>query len=181
MLLLKSNCALFEWLGSPAVYRENPVALQLFRDVAAEAFLPISAFHHYFSLARGKLRDLAESSRPRVKTYLYALRAMLCCRHVVEFRQPPPVEFSSLLQQYLPDGEIRAQVDSQIHRKQSQSESASFGCLGLIDDYLELQQQELSQQEAVLYQNQRRKPAADSVDRAFARTLSEVHATALEC
>ena len=98
-LLYKSNSALIEWLNSPVVYRQDEHKVTQLRDLAIRVFQPQAVFYHYLSLAKRKL--LHPDTRTHEKSFLYALRALLCARWVEEFRSAPPVEFKPLVERYL--------------------------------------------------------------------------------
>ncbi len=103
-LLHKGNAPLYEWLHSPLIYRQDESKVDQFKEVAEKAFNPKVIFHHYLSLAKKKLRD--KKTESHAKSFLYALRALLCAKWVVNDGTVPPVEFSKLQQRYLSEGQV---------------------------------------------------------------------------
>jgi len=54
-LFLKANPALWEWLVSPIVYRDDGGAARRLREIAKESYSPKALAHHYLSIARENL------------------------------------------------------------------------------------------------------------------------------
>ncbi len=100
-LMYKGNASLAEWLFSPIVYRSNENYVPLLKDMASRTFNPKQAFYHYISLAKKKLED--ERSEVNAKSFLYALRALLCAKWVAEEGVSPPVLFETLSNKYIKD------------------------------------------------------------------------------
>lgn len=107
-LLHKGNAPLYEWLNSPVVYRKDEAKLALLQDLSVRVFNPKVIFHHYLSLARKKILD--EKTGCNAKTFLYALRAILCARWVADDGTVPPVDFSVLQHRYLDVGIAASQL-----------------------------------------------------------------------
>lgn len=103
-LLYKGNAPVYEWLNSPIIYRQDQQKLSLLKGLAFKAFNPKVIFYHYISLAKKKI--LTDSTRKSSKSFLYALRALLCAQWVAENKTPPPVEFESLVECYIPAGTL---------------------------------------------------------------------------
>ena len=101
-LLRNSNAPLLEWLSSPIVYRKNIKTLALLRTLSEKAFLPESVCHHYLSMAKKMIERIKNSSKVRIKTYLYAIRPVLCCMWIIEKGTQPPMLFDTLKKLYLP-------------------------------------------------------------------------------
>lgn len=78
-LLLRGNCAVREWLGSPVVYRAQPEWVAALQALAARVPAGRAALHHYSALVRRPLESLQK--RPvNLKRYLYAVRPALALR-----------------------------------------------------------------------------------------------------
>ncbi|MCP4693395.1 MAG: hypothetical protein GY859_35475, partial [Desulfobacterales bacterium] len=60
-----------------------------------------------------------ESDEPKIKTYLYALRAVLCAHWIIRYVRRPPMRFRELLAEFLPDGELREFIDELLQKKES--------------------------------------------------------------
>lgn len=121
-LLRKSNPALMEWVRSPILYRESRPDADNFRQLAKQAFLPLSSCHHYLSMAQSHQRRSARHQQVRLKHYLYSIRPCLAARWVVEQGTQPPMLFSELVEAFLPEGEVRQIIDTLIEMKSGTSE-----------------------------------------------------------
>lgn len=94
-LLRASNPSMFEWLGSPIVYREDP-QFALVRKVADSCFSPRSAVYHYLNMAKHNARGLEQKDKVKLRKYLYVVRALLGARWAIERGTPVPVPFADL-------------------------------------------------------------------------------------
>ncbi len=120
-LLYKSNAPLYEWLHSPIVYQQDEEKLKPLKELAFKAFNPKLAFYHYISLAKKKLPD--EKTQYNSKSFLYALRALLCARWIEDKKSIPPVKFSILVDTYILDNTIKIQLSELLANKLLLSES----------------------------------------------------------
>lgn len=134
-LLWKSNPALLEWLSSPIVYRSHR-QLDAVKKLVAQAFLPKSSCHHYLALARRYLNRLAENEKITAKSYLYALRALFCCRWVIERLEQPPMRFTDMLAALALENEIKQSIETLLEQKAGARESDTIAKVPLLDDYL---------------------------------------------
>ena len=101
-LLYKSNPTLFEWFSSPIVYMESDFA-DLFRRVMNDYFSSKRSLYHYISMAEGNYREYLNAGMVKAKKYFYVLRPVLACRWVLEKQTPPPMLFSELMKEELPE------------------------------------------------------------------------------
>jgi predicted nucleotidyltransferase len=169
-LLRKSNSPLFEWLSSPIKYRNIRSAMDAFVELSTDAFLPETSCHHYLSMARNIIDNFKEEEEVRVKSYLYSLRTILCCRWVVRRLNQPPMKIQDLLNEFLPSGELRELVDRLIDLKIKGAESASINRHLIFEAYLESQ---LSFVETKIPKNPKKVPI-DRFDSVFQKILSEI-------
>lgn len=101
-LLYKSNPTLFEWFSSPIVYIESDFA-DLFRRVMNDYFSSKRSLYHYISMAEGNYREYLKGGMVKAKKYFYVLRPVLACRWVLEKQTTPPMLFSELMNEELPE------------------------------------------------------------------------------
>lgn len=94
--LLKSNCSLLEWIGSPIVYADVGIMSRL-TEFGRLAFNPEHAAYHYASLFRHAIADKGDDGRISVKKLCYALRANAAVKWVFERSTMPPTEFGRVL------------------------------------------------------------------------------------
>jgi predicted nucleotidyltransferase len=124
-LLKKSNSPLLEWFSSPIRYRNvRPVMNALF-ELSTDAFLPESSCHHYLSMAQNIIANLNDGEEIKIKSYLYSLRTILCCKWIIRRMNQPPIKIQGLLNEFLPSGELRERVDNLIYEKSRGAESAT--------------------------------------------------------
>ena len=138
-LLRKSNSPLLEWLSSPIKYRNGGSVMNAFVKISTDAFLPESSCHHYLSMAQNIINDFKEKEKASVKSYLYSLRSILCCRWIIKRVNQPPMKIQDLLNEFLPSGELRELVDKQIDLKIKGTESTKINRSLFFEEYLESQ------------------------------------------
>jgi predicted nucleotidyltransferase len=92
-LLVRSNAVLFEWLTSPARYRDIGTASARVLTLAREtAYLP-ALMYHYDRMARHSFAEIAASNvSVRFKTYCYALRPTLALLWMSRHGEPAPMD-----------------------------------------------------------------------------------------
>jgi len=101
-LFTRTNGALLEWLKSPIQYIENGPLRKRLQALAPRAFSDVALCYHYSHMARGNAREYLNGERVKLKKYLYVLRPLLAIRYIQGFGQPPPVEFSTLVDKVAP-------------------------------------------------------------------------------
>ncbi len=134
LLLGKSNGALVEWLHSPIIYRVADGFLDRWRSTANEVFSPRASADHYRGLAKQMVYGKMSGEMVRAKDYLYALRAVLAAKWVLQDRGIPPVPFAELLP-VAPD-EIRDLVPSLLEHKAATMEGDRMQRIDVLDDFL---------------------------------------------
>ncbi len=138
-LLQKGNASLVEWLNSPIVYLRDPAIAEPLDALAREAFRPETATHHYLALARRTRKALGKAERWRLKDVFYALRAVLCARHIIEAGEAPPVPLTPLLEHYVSEP-LKALVEDHIRAKLGQRESDTIAPEAGLEAFLEQEQ-----------------------------------------
>ena len=123
-LMHKGNAPLLEWLHSPIVYRQDETKITALKELAKKSFNPKMIFHHYISLAKKKMLD--ENTAANAKSYLYALRALLCAQWVADFESIPPVEFKVLQDHYFEGGACRDQLMALLSAKLDLAEADQY-------------------------------------------------------
>ncbi len=123
-LLRKGNAALREWLHSPIVYQSRDDLFSLIQELARRTFLPETLCHHYLAMARKHLTTLKDAPQAKLKTYLYALRTLLCCQWINQQNTQPSMLIDDLLSACLSerDPELRDYIDRLLHLKRSGKE-----------------------------------------------------------
>jgi len=123
-LMRGSNPAVFEWLGSPIVYRED-AHLDLVRRASRDCFLPEKSAHHYTHMAMDNYNEHMRGDSARLKKVLYVIRSILAARHVMKRFSVPPVPFETLADRYL-EPEMAPIVDEMLDLKRSSDEDYVF-------------------------------------------------------
>jgi uncharacterized protein len=167
-LMRKSNAPLMEWLISPIQYRVWSPWYKRLLFLSTQAFLPETACCHYLSMARKKMEAIEAEERVRAKTYMYAIRATLCCQWIIDRGTQPPMEISRLLAEVVEDDDFAAHVQDLIQQKQSRSERFEIEHAVTIDAYLRYA---LTDVESSIPKNPP-KQNAEIFDRAFRAILS---------
>lgn len=145
-LIYSGEVNVYEWLASDIVYMENKDLRWLVDKAAEENFDVGSVARCYFGMAkRSFIKDIKWIDQVKVKKYLYAFRAILCCRYVLEHRKPVPLRMD-LLMEDMPEeykNEMRrlleVRTDTVDNYKQNRSyelEEKTENELGLLTDML---------------------------------------------
>lgn len=133
-LMRRSNGALLEWLHSPIVYREEEGFLERWRRAASASLLPRSLADHYRGLAKQMWVVKLQRDQIRAKDYLYALRALACCRWTLDREEIPPVAFEEA-QECLPD-DIQCLIPSLLEWKASSGEGTAMERMADLDEFI---------------------------------------------
>lgn len=135
LLLRKSNISLMEWLSSPIQYRCSDELATIFRSVVPHGFQPTRSARHYLSMAKSNI-DKTHGDQVRMKSYLYAIRPLLCCRWVLERNSQPPMVFRDLVNEYLRGSQVGDAINALIATKESQTEADSIPKLDTLDNFI---------------------------------------------
>lgn len=134
-LLHSSNPTLFEWNGSPIVYRTTPEWSRV-SEIINDYFLEKAGLYHYLSTAKKNYREYLKGETVRLKKYFYVLRPLLACRWILAQRTPPPMLFSTLMEQYL-DDDVKPDVEDLLRIKMETPEIGDGPRMDRINDYLD--------------------------------------------
>ncbi len=137
-LLRKSNAVLLEWLTSPVTYCKHDLHAGLLAELAQKAFMPGFSCRHYLGMATGSLAGCQTVGKVKIKSYLYAIRPVLCCKWIVTYRKQPPMLFTDLVAEFLPDqnSELRQYIDQIVRIKKGADEGICVERSPLFEDYL---------------------------------------------
>ena len=116
----KGNATLYEWSGSPIVYRTSEDWKRI-REVSAQYFSEKTAVYHYYGTANSTLQGYLLGDIVRYKKYFYALRPLLAARYIETYHAAPPVLFEELLKMELPD-DLRRSIDELLVIKKNTTE-----------------------------------------------------------
>ena len=130
----KGNATLFEWSGSPVVYRTTEEWSRI-AGAAAGYFSEKAAVYHYYGTANNTLHEYLMKEAVRYKKYFYALRPLLAAIYIEYFHSPPPVLFEHLLRMELPE-ELRRAIDELLAVKKITTEAEELPHIPAIMDFI---------------------------------------------
>lgn len=131
----RGNATLFEWSGSPIVYRTTQ-DWEKIRDVSKQYFSEKSAVYHYYGTANSTLQEYLQGDAVRYKKYFYALRPLLAAQYIEKYHEAPPVLFDELLKLELPQ-ELRAAINDLLEIKKRTTEKEENLQMPVIRDFIE--------------------------------------------
>jgi len=170
-LFRKSNPPLFEWLGSPIVYAEEPSVTARIRALIPIYYSPTACFHHYLHMARGNYREYLKGEEVWLKKYFYVLRPLLAMRWVEEGRGLVPTEFGVLVEKLALDPELRGAIDGLLAAKSAGVELSRGPRIEPISAFIARELERWEKHPIV----KRTRPAEDGrLDELFRECLAEV-------
>ena len=131
----KGNATLFEWSGSPVVYRTTDEWARI-KEVSKKYFSEKSAVYHYYGTANSTLQGYLLGETVRYKKYFYALRPLLAARYIEEYHTAPPVLFDDLLKMDLPET-LRTAIDELLTVKKKTTEGEQNPQMPVIKEFIE--------------------------------------------
>lgn len=132
---VKGNAILFEWSGSPIVYRTTEEWSRI-REVSKQYFSEKSAVYHYYGMANSTLQEYLLGDTVRYKKYFYALRPLLAAQYIERYHKAPPVLFAELLKMEISQ-ELRAAIDELLEIKKRTTEKEENPQLPVIKNFIE--------------------------------------------
>ena len=117
---VRGNATLFEWSGSPIVYRTTE-DWEKVRKVSEAYFSEKSAIGHYYGTAKNTYAEYLQGETVRYKKYFYALRPLLAAEYIEKYHKAPPVLFDELLKMEL-SPELRVAIDELLEIKKRTTE-----------------------------------------------------------
>ena len=131
----KGNATLFEWSGSPIVYRTTPEWSKI-TEVSKQYFSEKSSVYHYYGTANSTYHDYLTGEKVRYKKYFYALRPLLAAMYIEENHAAPPVLFDDLLKMNISQ-ELRSAIDELLEIKKRTTEKEENPQLPVIQEFIE--------------------------------------------
>lgn len=175
-LLRKSNPPLLEWLQSPLVYRQHTGVISRIRQLAPEYYRPVACHYHYLHMAQGNYREYLQGEQVCLKKYFYVLRPVLACLWIEQGHGIVPMEFLTLAERVLDDGELKTAIQELVRRKQAAEELQRGPRIPVISDFLDRELARLAEKQAP---PATRTSTAD-LDRAFRQCLIDVYGHRIE-
>lgn len=171
-LFRKSNPPLMEWLHSRIVYYQAFSTVDQMKELSKTIFSPTSCLHHYLNMASNNLKVYLEGEKVKIKKYFYALRPVLAARWIEKFNEFPPLEFSTLLEEIVPGGELKNEIQVLLERKIVGDELDLESKIQGVNDFLNEEIDRLREYAKTL--NQSILNYTPMLDKFFRDTLEEV-------
>jgi uncharacterized protein len=121
-LFRKSNPPLLEWLKSNIVYYQAFSTSGKMNELAINIFAPNSCIYHYLNMAKGNYRDYLQGQDVKIKKYFYVLRPILAAKWIETYQTIPPIEFQSLVEDLISEGNLKNLIDDLLRRKMAGEE-----------------------------------------------------------
>ena len=131
---VKGNATLFEWSGSPIIYRTTDEWKRIM-EVAKDYFSEKSSVCHYYGTANSTLQGHLTGDTVRYKKYFYALRPLLAAQYIEANHTVPPVLFDDLLKMNIPT-DLREAIDELLEIKKVTTEGEYNPHLPKIRDFI---------------------------------------------
>ncbi len=141
----KGNAVVQEWVISPIIYQQSEGYKQL-NELLSKAFNPVSAYHHYRSMAKKAYLDIEQSEEKKLKRFFYFARATLSAQWIVENQTMPSIVFSDLVQELVNDQMIAESISILIEEKARESEQSNLAVPTSVYDFVVSSYQSLSEQ-----------------------------------
>lgn len=171
-LFRKSNPPLMEWLRSGIVYYQAYSTIDKMKEISKDLFAPNSCLHHYLNMASNNFREYLEGNEVRIKKYFYVLRPVLAARWIEKYNDFPPLEFPMLLDDIVPEGELKQQILILLERKINGDELDYEPKIEVIHQFLDGELVRLREYAQTL--NTDIQDFTQSLDVLFKETLEEV-------
>jgi uncharacterized protein len=169
-LFRKSNPPLLEWLNSPIVYREKFTIASQMRDLAKSYYSPSACVHHYLHMAHGNVREYIKGDKVWTKKYFYVLRPILAIKWIEQGYGVPPTFFGTLVEQIIPVGTLRDEINNLIEMKRAGAELDYGDRIPVISDFIEMELVRLEEDQKQYLNN----PAPSAIlDDLFRQALKE--------
>jgi uncharacterized protein len=136
-LFRKSNPPLMEWLHSGIVYYQAFSLVDQMKNIQNQVFSPQSSLYHYLNMAKGNFRDYLRNEQVKIKKYFYVLRPVLACVWIERYNTVPPIEFQTLVEELLEEGQLKQDILTLLERKINGDELNLEPKVTIINDYLE--------------------------------------------
>ena len=131
----KGNATLFEWSGSPIVYRTTEDWAKI-REVSRQYFSEKAAVYHYYGTANSTFQEYLQGDTVRYKKYFYALRPLLAAQYIEQKHSAPPVLFDDLMKLDMPP-ELRNGIEELLELKKKTTEKEENPQIPAIREFIE--------------------------------------------
>lgn len=169
-LLRKSNPPLLEWLNSPTIYIEDDGISSKFKELAPYCYSATACTYHYLQMAKGNFREYLKGDTVSVKKYFYVLRPLLAIKWIEQSSNVVPMQFGVLVEDLLPNGELRDQIENLIERKKLGDELKREPRIDVISDFIE---SEMTRLASIVVDRRDEKPSMSYLNEVFREILGQ--------
>ena len=134
-LMRKSNPSVMEWLQCPRYVVWSGLAMGRLERLAERCFSARSLAFHYAGMARENDHEFLRIKEPRLKKYLYVVRALLSADWVIRYDEMPPTMFPDLIDSTMCPFP-RDAVEDVLARKLESGESEPYGHVNELDEWI---------------------------------------------
>ncbi len=131
----RGNATLFEWSGSPIVYRTTDDWKKI-REVSKQYFSEKSAVYHYYGTANNTFLEYLQGETVRYKKYFYAIRPLLAAEYIEKYHEAPPVLFDDLLKMDI-GTDLRKGIEELLEIKKKTTEKEENPQIPVIRSFVE--------------------------------------------
>ncbi|TWT06299.1 nucleotidyltransferase domain-containing protein [Planococcus sp. CPCC 101016] len=142
-LFRKSNPPLLEWLRSDIIYYQKYSFVDKIRSLESDVFYPNSMMYHYLNMAKNNYREYLQGPEVKIKKYFYVIRPILACNWIEKYNTTPPISFNELLEDIIPKGELKNEVEHLLKRKLRGEELDLESRIAIINDFIENEMERL--------------------------------------
>lgn len=171
-LFRKSNPPLMEWLYSGIVYYQAFSTIEQMQELTKNIFAPNSCLHHYLNMANNNYREYLQGEEVKIKKYFYVLRPVLAAGWIEKYKEFPPLEFSTLLNDIIPEGALKNEINILLKRKLAGDELDREPKIQVINHFLNMEIERLREYAKTLTIDLPN--VTPKLDSLFKNTLEEV-------
>lgn len=131
----KGNATLFEWSGSPIVYRTTE-EWERIKEISRQYFSEKAAVHHYYGTANSTLQGYLLGDTVRYKKYFYVLRPLFAAQYIEKYHTVPPVRFDDLLKMDIPV-DLRQAINELLEVKKRTTEGEENPQMPVIREFIQ--------------------------------------------
>jgi predicted nucleotidyltransferase len=167
-LFRASNAAIYEWLQSPIVYKEELAFKEQMVMLFKDYFSLRAGMQHYLGVIKNSFKNDLQNGTVKLKRYFYALRAALACKWIRERNTVPPMEFGALKTILINEGELNDVIDQLLVRKKSGWEGERVPASRLLHHFI---QNEIRESEESLINFEKTYGSTELLDSIFRQLL----------
>ena len=136
-LFQRGNYALYEWLGSPVVYRADAAFHRRLTELIPSYFNPKRAMFHYLKIAEKAQGDALCEGRIGIKRIFYVLRPLAACEWIFANCSMPPTVFTETLAGIDLDPSVAKSIEELLARKRDAKEKEMISIPSPLADWIE--------------------------------------------